>query len=203
MRTDKIITIGRQYGSGGLEIGKRLAERLGIPCYDREILELAARKSGLSESVMKNFDEKPRSLLFTAATDPYAFGLLGAGIDESVENKALNASMKAIWDIETNGPCVIVGRAADYFLKNSDHAIKVFIYAPLESRIKTVMERDGLTEDKAKKRIQQIDKKRAAYYNFYTMKQWGDMTSYDICIDSSKNGYDRVVDILEKVVICE
>lgn len=201
MRTDRIITIGRQYGSGGLEIGKRLAERLEIPCYDREILELAARKSGLSENVIKSYDEKPRSLLFTAATDPYAFGLLSAGIDESVENKAINASMKAIWDIESNGPCVIVGRAADYFLKDAEHALKVFIYASLDARIKTVMARDGLSEDKAKKRIQQIDKKRAAYYNFYTMKQWGDMTSYDICIDSSRNGYDKTVDILEKIAL--
>lgn len=197
MRTERIITIGRQYGSGGLEIGKRLAERLQIPCYDREILSRAAQKSGLSESVMKNYDEKPRSLLFTAATDPYAFGLLSAGIDESVENKAINASMNAIWDIEKEGPCVIVGRAADSFLKDSDNALKVFIYASMEARIKTVMERDGLTEEKAKRRIQQIDKKRAAYYNFYTMKQWGAMESYDICIDSSTNGYDKVVDLLE------
>ena len=200
MRTDRIITIGRQYGSGGLEIGKRLAERLGIPCYDKEILELAAKKSGLSENVIKSYDEKPRSLIFTAATDPYAFGLLGAGIDESVENKAINASMRAIWEIEKGGPCVIVGRAADYFLKDSDSALKVFVYASMDARIQTVMERDGLPEDKAKKRIQQIDKKRAAYYNFYTMKQWGDMTSYDICIDSSRNGYDGCVDIIEKIV---
>lgn len=200
MRTDRIITIGRQYGSGGLEIGKRLAERLGVPCYDEEILELAAKKSGLSENVMKSYDEKPRSLLFTAATDPYAFGLLGAGIDESVENKAINASMRAIWEIEKEGPCVIVGRAADYFLKDSDNALKVFIYASMDTRIKTVMERDGLPEDKAKRRIAQMDKKRAAYYNFYTMKQWGEMTSYDICIDSGRNGYDGCVDIIEKIV---
>lgn len=199
MKTNRIITIGRQFGSGGREVGQKLAQRLEIPCYDKELLQRAAKESGLSEAVIKNYDERPRSLLFTAATDPYAFGLLSAGVDESVENKALNAAMKAIWKIEKEGPCVIIGRAADYFLKNQEDALKVFVYAPLETRIKTIMEREKLSEDKARKLILQTDKRRAAYYNFYTMKQWGDMASYDVCINSEMNGIDGTVDILERI----
>ena len=99
MNTKRIITIGRQFGSGGREVGQKLAERLGIPYYDRELLVRTAKESGLSEAVLKNYDERPRSLLFTAATDPYAFGMLSAGVDESIENRALNATMKTIWAI--------------------------------------------------------------------------------------------------------
>lgn len=200
MNTKRIITIGRQFGSGGREVGQKLAERLGIPYYDRELLIRTAKESGLSEAVLKNYDERPRSLLFTAATDPYAFGMLSAGVDESIENRALNATMKTIWAIEKEGPCVIIGRAADYFLKNPEEALKVFIYAPMDIRIKTVMAREDLTEDKARKLILQTDKKRAAFYNFYTMKEWGAMASYDICLNSGMIGVDGAVDTLEKIV---
>lgn len=201
MKTERIITIGRQFGSGGREVGIKLAEKLEIPVYDKELLERAAKESGLSEAVIKTYDEKPRSLLFTAATDPYAFGMMSAGIDESVENRAINASMKAIWKIEKEGPCIIVGRGADYFVKNQENCLKVFIYAPMEDRIRTIMERENLPEDKAKKLITQTDKKRAAYYNFYTMKQWGAMESYDVCINSSYHGIDGTVEILAQMAM--
>ena len=199
MKTEHVITIGRQFGSGGREIGAKLAKKLEIPVYDKEILDRAAQESGLSEAVIKTYDEKPRSLLFTAATDPYAFGMMSAGVDETVENRALNASMKAIWKIEKEGPCVIIGRGADYFLKDQENVLKVFIYAPMEDRIKAVMKREDIPEDRAKKMITQIDKKRAAYYNFYTMKRWGAMESYDICINSSCHGIDGTVDILAMI----
>lgn len=199
MKTERIITIGRQFGSGGREVGMKLAERLEIPVYDKELLERAAKESGLSEAVIKTYDEKPRSLLFTAATDPYAFGMMSAGIDESVENKAISAYMKAIWKIEKEGPCVIVGRGADYFIKNQESGLKVFVYAPLEDRIRTIMKRENLPEDKARKLINQTDKKRAAYYNFYTMKQWGAMESYDVCINSSYHGIEGTVEILAQM----
>ncbi len=199
MTTQYVITIGRQFGSGGRQIGTKLGERLGIPVYDKEILARAAKESGMSEAVIQTYDEKPRSLLFTAATDPYAFGMMSAGVDESVENRALNASMRAIWKMEKEGPCVIIGRGADYFLKNQENALKVFVYAPLEERIQEVMRREELSEDKAKKMIAQIDKKRAAFYNFYTMKRWGAMESYDICLNSARYGIDGTVDILERM----
>lgn len=199
MKTGRIITIGRQFGSGGREIGMKLGEALGIPVYDKEILERAAKESGLSPAVMHTYDERPRSLLFTAATDPYAFGMMSAGIDESVENRALSATMKTIWKIEQEGPCIIIGRGADYFLKNQDNCLKIFIYAPLADRIRTVEKRENLTEDKAKKLIAQTDKKRAAFYNFYTMKQWGAMESYDICINSSCHGIEGTVKILSEM----
>ena len=109
--------------------------------------------------------------------------------------------MRAIWKMEKEGPCVIIGRGADYFLKNQENALKVFIYAPLEERIQEVMRREELSEDKAKKMIAQIDKKRAAFYNFYTMKRWGAMESYDICLNSARYGIDGTVD-LSLIHIC-
>ena len=103
MKTERIITIGRQFGSGGREVGIKLAEKLEIPVYDKELLERAARESGLSEAVIKTYDEKPRSLLFTAATDPYAFGMMSAGIDESVENRAENRKRGTLYHHRKRG----------------------------------------------------------------------------------------------------
>lgn len=200
MKENQIITIGRQYGSGGRQIGQELAKRLGIPCYDKEVMVRASKESGLSEEIIKSYDEKPRSIFFTSAADTYSFGAISTGTDDTIENRAINATVQAIWKMESEGSCVIIGRAADYFLKNQENVFKVFIYAPMEDRIREVAERDNLPPEKARRRIIQVDKKRAAYYNFYTMKQWGDIKSYDLCINSSMRGIDGTVDILEKII---
>lgn len=200
MKENQIITIGRQFGSGGRQVGQQLAEKLGIPCYDKEVLARAAEHSGLSEKIIKNYDEKPRSIFFSSASDSYTFGVVGAGADDTIENRAMKATMQALWHIEEEGSCIIIGRAADYFLKHQENLIRVFIYAPMEFRIAEVSRRDGIPEDKARRRILQADKKRAAYYNFYTMKQWGDLQSYDICINSAMRGVEGTADILWRLV---
>lgn len=194
---DRVITIGRQFGSNGREIGKRLAERLNIPFYDKEILGETAKHSGLSESILKSLDEKPsKSFLYSLVMDPYSYGFSNSGYHINLNQQAFQATYDTIKKIGDQGPCVIVGRCADYALRHNDKLVKVFIYAPLDKRVKTVSDRFNLTEDKARTQIIKEDKGRASYYNYYTSKKWGDMNSYDICINSSLLDIDKTVDYL-------
>lgn len=198
MGTDKIITIGRQYGSMGRQIGKKLADDLGIPYYDKEILKEAAKKSGICEELFESFDEKPtNSFLYSLVMDPYSIGFHNS-FDMPLNHKVFLASFDAIKDIANKGPCVIVGRCADYALSEYSNLLSVFIYAQLEQRIKTVMERNDIPKDKAKDLITKTDKQRASYYNYYTSKKWGDSASYDLTLDSGKLGIDGCVAMILK-----
>ena len=165
-----IITIGRQFGSGGREIGIRLAKALNVPFYDKELLRKAAEKSGLCEKIFENFDERPKSLLYSIAMDSYLFSLPGAGASDSLEQKVYLATYDAIRHVADEGPCVLIGRCADYALKDRDDVINLFITAPLENRIKRVAARNGISENEAKDRIKKMDKSRASYYNYYSAK---------------------------------
>ena len=197
LMVDCIISLGRQFGSNGHEIGKRLAAKLGIPFYDKEILGEAAKNSGLSESILKSLDEKPsKSFLYSLVMDPCSFGFSNSGYQVNLNQQAFQATYDTIKDIGSKGPCVIVGRCADYALRHNPKLIRIFIYAPMEDRIKTVCKRFDLTEDKAKSQIIKEDKGRASYYNYYTSKKWGDMNSYDICINSSLMDIDKTVDFI-------
>ena len=190
----KVITIGRQFGSNGHAIGQKLAEELGIPFYDKEILTQAAKNSGLSEQLLKNLDEKPnKSFLYNLVMDPYSFGYTAPGIQTNLNQQAFQAIYDTVKMIGENGPCVIVGRCADYALRNNKNLIRLFIHAPLETRIKTVAERFDLTEDKAKNQIAKEDKARASYYNYYTSQKWGSLDSYDMFFNSSILGVDGTV----------
>lgn len=190
----KVITIGRQFGSNGHAIGQKLAEELGIPFYDKEILTQAAKNSGLSEQLLKNLDEKPnKSFLYNLVMDPYSFGYTAPGIQTNLNQQAFQAIYDTVKMIGENGPCVIVGRCADYALRNNKNLIRLFIHAPLETRIKTVAERFALTEDKAKNQIAKEDKARASYYNYYTSQKWGSLDSYDMFFNSSILGVDGTV----------
>lgn len=192
-----VITIGRQFGSNGREIGKRLAERLDIPFYDKEILGEAAKHSGLSENILKSLDEKHnKSFLYSLVMDPYSYGFSSSGYHTNLNQQAFQATYDTIKKIGESGPCVIVGRCADYALRHNKNLVRVFIYAPLENRIETVSKRFDLSEDKARTQINKEDKGRAAYYNYYTSKKWGDMNSYDICINSGLLDIDKTVDYL-------
>lgn len=192
-----IITIGRQFGSNGREIGHRLAEKLGIPFYDKEILNETAKNSGLSESILKSLDEKPtKSFLYSLVMDPYSYGFTSTGYQTNLNQQAFQATYDTIKKIGEEGPCVFVGRCADYALRHNPNLVKVFIYAPVEERIKTVSQRFNLSEDKAKSQINKEDKSRASYYNYYTSKRWGAMESYDICINSSLMSIDKTVDLI-------
>lgn len=195
-----VITIGRQYGSGGREIGKLLAEKLGIPYYDKELLRKAAQESGLCEKVMESFDERPKSLLYSIAMDTYMFSLPGVGASDSLEQQVYLATFESIRRIADEGACVIIGRCADYALDGYANVLKVFISAPIEKRIARVCKRKDLPEDKAKQLITRTDKRRGSYYEYYSSQRWGQVNTYDCCIDSSLFGVDGTVALLENLV---
>ena len=195
-----VITVGRQYGSGGREIGTMLAEKLGIAYYDDMLLKEAAKESGLCEDLFRSFDERPKSFLYSVAMDPYSFSMNHVMPKGSIEQQVYLATYDTIKKLADKGPCVLIGRCADYALKDRDDVINLFITAPLENRIERVARRNGITRDEAKERIKRTDKSRASYYNYYSSKDWGDAKSYDLCIDSSLLGIEGTVERLEKLV---
>lgn len=198
MKTNTIITIGRQYGSAGRQIGQTLAKELGIQCYDKELLDRAAKESGLCEELFHNHDEKPtNSFLYSLVMDTYSFGYTSSTFsDMPINQKVFLAQFEAIKKIASEGPCVMIGRCADYALADFDNCLKVFIYAELNNRIRRIARIYDLTDAKAKDKILKTDKKRASYYNYYTSKRWGEASSYDLCIDSGKMGIDGTVKLL-------
>ncbi len=198
MGNNVVITIGRQFGSGGYEIAKKLACKLGYSFYDKELLKKAAKDSGLCEEVFNDFDEKPTSsFLYSLVMDPYsAMSFQPGSMEMPLNHKVFLAAFDTIKKIASEESCVIVGRCADYALENHDNCINIFIYAPMEQRIERVTERLQLKPDKAKDKIVRTDKQRSSYYNYYTNKKWGAVGSYDICIDSSLLGIDGTVDLI-------
>lgn len=201
MKHPVIITIARQFGSGGHEIGRRLAEKLGIPCYDKELLTHAAQASGLSEEVIAYFDEKPTSsLLYTLSTGAYAMNETGLmNYSMPVNQQVFQAQFDAIRSLADKGACVIVGRCADYVLQNYPYLVTVYIHADLERRIARVSEHDGITAQEAKTRITRSDKKRANYYNFYSGKKWGAASYYDLCINTHSVSYENAIDLIAQL----
>jgi len=192
-----IITIGRQFGSNGREIGHRLADKMGIPFYDKEILNVTAKNSGMSEMILKSLDEKPsKSFLYSLVMDPYSYGFNSAGYQVNLNQQAFQATYDTIKKIAEDGPCVIVGRCADYALRDNPNLVRMFIHAPLEDRIRTVANRFNLTEEKARTQINKEDKGRASYYNYFTSKKWGSIDSYDLFVNSSLMDIDKTVEFL-------
>ena len=193
-----IITIGRQYGSGGREIGQRLAEKLGIKCYDSELLDRAAKDSGMCQEIFENHDERPtNSFLYSLVMDTYSMGYSSSAFaDMPINHKVFLAQFNAIKEIAKEGPCVMVGRCADYALEDNPNLLSVFVHAPLENRIRRIATKYDRTDSKAKDSILKTDKKRASYYNYYSNKKWGDAASYQLCIDSSVCGIDGSVEAI-------
>lgn len=194
-----VITIGRQFGSGGKEVGIRAAKELGIPFYDKEILQEAAKKSGLCQKILENFDERPKSLLYSIAMDSYMFTLPGGSCD-SLEQQVYLATFNTIRQLADEGPCVIIGRCADYALAENPNRLSLFIHAPMEDRIRRVAHRLDLQPDKAKTLIQKTDKRRASYYEYYSSQRWGFPDSYDFCINSSLLGLGGTVELIRAMV---
>lgn len=195
--TKNIITIGRQFGSNGREIGHKLANKLGIPFYDKELLNETAKNSGLSENILKSLDEKPsKSFLYSLVMDPYSYGFTSTGYHANLNQQAFQATYDTIKKIADDGPCVVVGRCADYALRHNPNLIRIFIHAPMEKRIETISKRFDLSEDKARAQIIKEDKGRASYYNYYTSKKWGSLDSYDLFINSSLMSIDKTVDYI-------
>ncbi len=192
-----IITIGRQFGSGGREIGEKLAEHFGIKCYDKELLSRAAKESGFCEEMIQNHDERPtNSFLYNLVMDTYSFGYNASSfVDMPISHKVFLAQFDTIKKIADEGPCVIVGRCADYALADYDNVLNLFIHGNEECKIKRLKERfdDITTDDKAREMMNKKDKQRQSYYNYYSSKKWGRADSYDLCINSSILGIDGTV----------
>lgn len=203
MSDNLVITIGREYGSGGHEIGQKIAAELGIKCYDRELLELAAKDSGLCPEIMENHDEKPtNSFLYSLVMDTYSMGFSSAStyMDMPINHKVFLAQFEAIKKLADRESCVIVGRCADYALEDYPNMVSVFIKAPLSSRVARIMDRNSVSEDKAFELIAKRDKKRASYYNYYSSKKWGEAKSYDLCLDSSKVGIEGSIQVIKAYI---
>lgn len=197
-----IITIGRQFGSAGREIGEKVAAHFGIPCYDKELLSRAAKESGFCEEMIETHDERPtNSFLYNLVMDTYSFGYNASSfVDMPISHKIFLAQFDTIKKIASEGPCVIVGRCADYALSDYSNSIHLFIYGEEQAKIKRIMAKYDLTEAKAKDMIVKKDKQRQSYYNYYSSKKWGRADSYDLCINSSLLGIDGTVKLIVQAV---
>ena len=201
-KTNTIITIGRQFGSGGREIGYMVADKLGIKLYDKEMLQRAAQDSGICEELFESHDEKPsNSFLYSLVMDTYSMGYSGSTYnDMPINHKIFLAQFDAIKKIANKGTCILVGRCADYALEGYPNLLSVFIHADLNARIKRIAKKYDLTDAKAKDLIIKTNKKRASYYNYYTDKRWGDADSYDVCLDSSVLGLEGTAEAIIKLI---
>jgi len=198
-----IITIGRQFGSGGRDVGEKVAEYFNIPFYDKELVELAAQKSNISKEALKEVDEHAtNSFLYSLASGNYSMRGINAPIyyEMPINDKLFIAQADVIKEVAKRGSCVIVGRCADYVLHEQKNVFSVFVHAETGRRIARVAERNHISMEEAKKRIRNTDKQRASYYNYYTDKKWGVSDSYNICIDSGLFGIDGAVALLKNCV---
>ena len=191
-KTNTIITIGRQFGSAGREIGRVVAKHLDIKLYDKEMLSRAAQESGLCKELFETHDEKPtNSFLYSLVMDTYSFGYSSAGFtDMPMNHKVFLAQFEAIKKLAAEGPCVMVGRCADYALADNKNCFSVFVHADLDWRIKRIAGKYNKTPKEAKDMITKTDKSRASYYNYYTNKKWGAAAGYSLSIDSSVLGIE-------------
>lgn len=199
-----IITIGRQFGSGGREIGEKVAAYYNIPFYNKELLSRAASESGYAEELIRQHDERPTSsFLYNLVMDTYSFGYnTSSFVDMPISQKVFLAQFDTIKKIAAEGPCVIVGRCADYALSEFPNVLNLFIHATDEYKIKTVMDRfpDITNEQKARDFINKKDKQRQSYYNYYSSKKWGRADSYDFTICSSTFGIEGSVKLIAQLV---
>lgn len=197
----RVITIGRQYGSAGHDIGELVAKELGYKFYDKELVELASKNSNISEHAIKNIDEKATSsLLYSLASGSYSLrGVSGPLYYEMpLNDKLFLAQSEIIKQCAAMENCVIVGRCADYVLEDEKNVdvLNVFVHAPQEWRIKRVKDAFNLPQKKAKERVVKTDKQRKTYYSYYANRDWGNIENYDLCINSGKLGIERGAKII-------
>ena len=187
---NRVITISREFGSGGRTIGKKTAEALGIPCYDRELLEKIAKESGFDERYIQEAGEYAPGGFLAAAFSHSATGPNNA-------DYLWNIQYKIISQLAEEGPCVIVGRCADYVLRDKADCLRVFIHADVDFRAKRIVEVYGEREQSPEQRLRDKDKRRAAYHRFYTDMKWGHAQNYDITLNSGRVGIDKCVEIIK------
>lgn len=186
---NRIITISREFGSGGRTIGKMVAEKLNIPCYDSELIQKIAQESGFTENYVKDTDESSLSKFMSTAFSSRTFGLTN-------EDYLWEIQQKVIIDLAQKESCVIVGRCADYVLREKADCLKVFIHASTEFRANRIVSIYGERTESPEQRIKEKDKRRAAYHRFYTDMKWGYAKNYDVSLDSGRLRIDRCVDII-------
>ena len=198
-----IITIARQYGSGGREIGERVAKALGIPLYDKEIITDAAAKGELHTDVIRNADESAaNSLLYTLAMGSNVLGTtMHFGYKMPINDKLFLLQSEIIKGYAAKGSCVVIGRCSDYVLREEKNILRLFIYGDIEHRKKRIAERHPeLKSSQVIDTINKTDKRRSSYYNFYTGNKWGKYDNYDMAINSSTLGIDGTVEIIVAAV---
>ena len=196
---NKVITITRQFGSGGREIGKKLAEAYGIPFYDNEIISRAAKDTGFAEAAFERAEDKAsNSLLYSIAMGMNVFSSQDVGFSGlSLDDRIFLAQSKVIRNVANEGPCVIVGRCADYILKNQENVVNLFIRATLDFRIKRAIEVEGIPKEKSAEMVMKKDKSRANYYKYHSGERWDNVLNYDFAIRSDLCGIDGTVACLK------
>ena len=191
-----ILCIGRQYGSGGREIGEKLAAVLGIPYYDKLLLEKAARDARVSEQLLRANDERPARFGGLLSGNPFADTASVARAFYSGSQVAYEAERSAILDIAAQGPCVIIGRCASAILRGRGNVRSIFIYADVDDRLRRCMARNALSEKDAQRRIRKMDRMRKEYFDFYADTPWGEPESYDLMLSSSRYGIGGCVQLI-------
>ncbi len=189
--SNKVITISREFGSGGRTVGKMVAEKLGIPCYDQEIIQKIVEESGYCEDFVAEHSE--HAAYGNWLSNAFAFRDY---YGNSIQDKIWFAQLKTIVELANKGPCVIVGRCADFILKETADCLKVFIHADPKARAQRIVEQYGESAQAPERRLKDKDKRRAAYYQMYTDQKWGDNKNYDIALSTSSLGIDKCVDII-------
>lgn len=202
MEQKVVITIARQYGSGGKTIGKMLSEELNIPYYDRDVIRLASEDSGIAEYLFGQVDEQRKKSLKDILTQKtYDPKLLPPESDDFVSKDNLfNYQAKIIRELADKGSCIFIGRCADNILKGRDDLLRVFIYADDDYCLQMAKERNSMSESELKGYIKKVDKHRADFYKYYTGKEWTDARNYDLCLSTADLGFEKCVDIIKEYV---
>lgn len=196
-----IITIGREFGSGGRQIGKQLADLLGIEYYDKELIYLASKESGLCTEFFEKADEKKSGSLLQAFALGFSMNNTGFISNDFLSNESLfKIQADVIRQLATQKSCIFVGRCADYILRDEKNCTNLFIHSNPEDRIKRIKERHLISEQEAGELMHKTDKSRASYYNYYTDKTWGVASSYDLTINSSILGLDKTAEFIKTFI---
>ena len=199
-----VITIGRQFGSAGREIGEKVAEYFGIKCFDKDLLTRAAQESGFCEEMIKNHDERPtNSFLYNLVMDTYSFGYNNSSfVDMPISHKVFLAQFDTIKKIADEGPCVIVGRCADYILQEAE-PFRIFVYADMPSKMRRCREKgyekEDLTDRELERRINAVNRSRAEYYEYCTGQKWGDRIHYDLCINTTQGTVKGIAAVVARL----
>lgn len=192
----KIITISRQFGSGGRGIGKQLAQRLEIPFYDKELIEIASKESGIDERIFQSEGEETGRFYQVLGAIGYALGSPAGGIYEySINDQLYLVQSNVIAQVAEKGPCVIVGRCADYVLSQREDVLNIYLCADMDERLRRVID-EYHVEDADENMLRKVDKRRANYYQYYTDRVWGKAENYDLCINTGKFDSDAIIDMI-------